>query len=392
LEKGDGWVRHVTSTAKQTLTPPLVVFAGGGTGGHLYPAIAIAEELRKRAPGARCAFYGTRRRVEDRILGQADCEIVRQDLTPLSLLPWRWPRVWSDYRAARRECRSRFAKNAPSFVVGTGGLASVPAVHEAARAGIPSAILNPDALPGRANWHLASAVDLVFVQWPEAKKRIQRRALVLVCGCPVRSDFNTADRTQGLARFGLDERRRTLLVTGASQGARSINEAVIANGKFLAALADWQILHLAGERDFDEVKAAYERCGAAAVVEAYTDHMADALAVSDLVISRAGASTLAEITALGRPSILMPYPYHRDQHQRANAECLARAGAAQIVLDRIKPEENGPTLRRVLEELMSDDDLRSSMASAARNMGRPDAARAISEHILRLTGWSQGAD
>ncbi len=363
---------------------PLIAFAGGGTGGHLYPALAIAEALGRQTPQARFIFFGTQRRMDDRILGRADCEVVRQKLTPLSRLPWRWPIVYRDLRRSCLLCRERFTGDPPSVVIGTGGLASVPAVREAVRAGIPSAILNPDALPGRANRYLARRVNVVFAQWPETADHMPRRTKVLVCGCAIRSDFTEANRRAGLLRFGLDERRKTLLVTGASQGATSINDAVIGNAPFLARMQEWQVLHLTGEEDHERVAAAYRHCGVPASVAAYTDRMAEALAVADLVVSRAGASTLAEITALGRPSILMPYPYHRDQHQLANAQCLARAGAARIVLDRIDPEINGPVLRSVLETLMADDQKRTSMATAARGVGRGDAAEKIAGHILAL--------
>ncbi len=374
----------MTADRAENAKSPLIAFAGGGTGGHLYPAIAIAEALCRRVPGVRFAFFGTRRHVDEHILDRLDCEVVKQDLTPLSRFPWRWPGIYLDFRRTSRLCRRRFLTDTPSVVIGTGGLASVPAVREAVRAGIPTAILNPDALPGRANRHLAVRVDAVFAQWPITADHMPTGTELVVCGCPIRSDFNDVDRRAGLERFGLDECRKTLLITGASQGAKSINDSVIANGEFLARLTDWQILHLTGENDRERIGVAYERCGAAATVLAYTDHMAEALAAGDLVISRAGASTLAEITALGRPSILMPYPYHKDQHQLANARCLARTRATQIVVDEIDPDINGPALRCVLEELMFDDELRSSMASAAQDMGRRNAAEEIAGHVLRL--------
>jgi len=178
--------------------------------------------------------------------------------------------------------------------------------------------------------------------------------------------------------------RKTLLVTGASQGARSINEAIVSTLDLVESLLDWQILHLTGEKDHADMAAAYRNRSVAAVVLPYTDHMADALSAADLVVSRAGASTLAEITAAGRPSILMPYPYHRDQHQFANAKCLARVSAARIVRDAIDPAINGPVLRGLLKELLVDGGARRAMASAARSIGRGNAAAVIAEQVLRL--------
>jgi len=363
---------------------PLIAFAGGGTGGHLYPALAIADALRQRVPNVRFVFFGTQRRIDDRILAREDCEVVSQVLPPLSRLPWRWPKVYLGFRHSSQTCRSRFDMDPPMVVIGTGGLASVPAVREAVHAGIPTAILNPDALPGKANRRLATLVDVVFAQWEDTALHLPARAKVVVSGCPVRPEFNRADRAGGILRFGLDPRLKTLLVTGASQGAKTINEAVVAQLGFLESRPGWQILHLTGETDHDEVRRGYEGRPIKRVVAPYTDHMADALAAADLVISRAGASTLAEITALGRPSILMPYPYDKHQHQMGNARCLARASAARIVRDAVEPTMNGPALRQALEPLMADDDQRASMAAAARRIGRGHAASDIAEHLLRI--------
>ncbi len=363
---------------------PLFAFAGGGTGGHLYPAIAIADALRGRVPDARFIFFGTHRPIDQRILNRIDCEMVRQSLPALSPMPWRWPGIYLGLRRSADLCRTCFEDDPPAVVIGTGGMASVPAVREAHSLGIPTAILNPDALPGRANRHLASMANVVFAQWEDTIDHYPRGTDVRVVGCPVRQGFDFNGREAGIARFGLQGDRKTLLVTGASQGARSINEAVIANLDLFEAYPDWQILHLTGEKDHAETAAAYRDRSIAAVVIPYTDHMPDALSVADLVISRAGASTLAEITAVGRASILMPYPYHRDQHQYANAKCLARVSAARIVRDGVNPEVNGPALRGALEELMTQHVVREAMAAAARSMGRRAAASEVAEELLRL--------
>ena len=217
----------MTADRAGNVESPLIAFAGGGTGGHLYPAIAVAEAVRRLVPGVRFVFFGTRRHVDEHILGRLDCEVVKQELSPLSRFPWRWPGIWLDFRRTSRLCRRRFWIVNPSLGLGTGGLASVPAVREAVRAGIPSAILNPDALPGRANRHLAVRVDAVLAQWPITADHMPKGAKLVVCGCPIRSDFNDVDRRSGLERFGLEECRKTLLITGASQGAKSINDAVI---------------------------------------------------------------------------------------------------------------------------------------------------------------------
>lgn len=369
---------------------PMIAFAGGGTGGHLYPAIAIADAIRRRVPDARFVFFGTQRPIDDRILSLVECDIVRQTLPALSPMPWRWPGIYLGLRRSAGLCRTRFELDPPAVVIGTGGMASVPAVRAAHRLGIPTAILNPDALPGRANRHLADLADIVFAQWEDTVQHYPRGTNIRVAGCPIRPGFDRALQADGLTRFGLRPDRKTLLVTGASQGAKSINEAVIANLDLLESFTAWQILHLTGEKDHADTADAYRIRSIAAVVIPYTDQMAEALSAADLVISRAGASTLAEITAVGRPSILMPYPYHRDQHQLANAKCLARVSAARIVRDAIDPAINGPALRMVLEELLTNAPTRDAMAVAARRIGRGNAASDVAEQVLRLADTAEG--
>lgn len=363
-----------------------VVFAGGGTGGHLFPAIAVAEALTESYPDLRITFFGTHRPIDARILGETNYELVQQTLPALSLRPWRWPGMLLGYSSATRACRARFTTDRPGVVVGTGGLGSVPALREAHRLGIPTALINPDVIPGKANRHLAPMADVVFVQWPEAGKHLPAGVELITTGCPTRAAFGSVSRIEALKRFGLDASRRTLLVTGASQGARTVNQAVLTNLDFLAEQRDWQVLHLSGDADYDQVRQAYEQRSVGATVLPFTPHMAAALDCADLVITRGGASTLAEITAVGVASIIFPYPFHRDRHQEANGRCLVRDGAAAMVIDRIDPNTNGPALRELLERLMGDDQKRQAMADAARSVGRPDAARDVSRRLVEMIG------
>jgi len=366
---------------------PLFAFAGGGTGGHLYPSIAVAEAIRRRLPDSRFAFFGTRRRIDCQILDRVECELVPQELPRLSWVPWRVVNAFLGFREACQACRERFIVDRPVAVVGTGGLASVPPVREAARAGIPTALFNPDALPGRANRYLARVAGCVFAQFEESIAHFPRGVQVVVSGCPIRPDFQTATRSSGIERFGLNPNCKTLLITGASQGARTVNQAVVANADFLASRRDWQVLHLTGETDFEMVSAAYRGRSVPVKVVAYTEHMAAAMAAADLIVSRAGASTLAEIIAVGRASILMPYPFHKDQHQLVNARCLARVGGVRIVNDAIDPSANAPALRAELDELMQADDIREKMGRAARSVGGQGggAAEGIADCLLEMS-------
>lgn len=391
----------MVSSHPTNLRSSVIAFCGGGTGGHLYPALAIADALARRVPGARFLFFGTERPLDRRIINRPDCELIEQQIPPLRLAPWRWPGMLSGLHRTHLLCRSRLERDRPAVVIGTGGLGSLAGVREAFRAGIPTVLLNPDAVAGRANRHLAGMADLTIVQWEETLAHFKRRfsrsgasgvarrmprqfSSVQVCGCAIRPEFTRAERSVGMAHFGLDPDRRTLLVTGASQGARTINQAVLANLDVIESARTWQILHLTGELDYDAVRRAYEGSSVRASVVSFTDRMADALAAADLVLSRAGASTLAEITALGKPSILMPYPFHRDMHQLANARCLARVLAARIVNDAANVAINGPALGEALRTLLFDDEKRASMADAARRLGRGGATDDIADEIVAL--------
>ncbi|MEK6676648.1 MAG: UDP-N-acetylglucosamine--N-acetylmuramyl-(pentapeptide) pyrophosphoryl-undecaprenol N-acetylglucosamine transferase [Planctomycetota bacterium] len=366
------------------MSGPLIVFSGGGTGGHLFPAIAVAQALRGLLPSARFLFLGTQRAMDKRILDQVGAEWVAQPIPRLSYRPWHWPRIVNMLRQSRTLVRDRFQSDPPSIVVGTGGLSSIPGVREALRRGIPTALLNPDAIPGKANRYLSKFVDRIFVQWEESTLHFARREVVQVTGCPVRPPFlKPVDRSAAYERFGLRPGLRVLLVTGASQGARTINEAVIANADFLKAQSDWQVLHLTGNQDWEVMVSTYKKRELTASVLPFTDHMAEALGLADLVISRAGASTLAEITALGKASILMPYPFHKDNHQRANADCLVRASAALCLTDRVDASKNASLLGDALATLMTNSQLRDDMSACARQLGRPDSSTRIAHEIAR---------
>lgn len=366
---------------------PLIALAGGGTGGHLYPMLSVVREIGRRTPGAKFVFFTTRRAIDERVIrcamvDDASYEIVEQSVLPLPGSIRDAYRFLGAWRASTRLCRQRFCDDRPTVVLGSGGYGSGPPIHVARRMGIRTALLNPDAIPGRANRYLASRADVVFAQWSVVGSHLSRRANVQIVGCPIRESFAEANRSSGVRRFGLDPSGKTLLVTGASQGARTINRAMCAIGDAIAKIEGWQVLHLAGDAEAEAVREAYGRQGVRATVLEYTEHMADALAAADLILSRAGASTLAEITAVGRASVLMPYPFDKNRHQTANALVLGDAGAAVVVEDRMEPARNGAALREVLMRLMCDEAVLSRMARCAAELGRFDAASKIAEELL----------
>lgn len=367
------------------MSRPWFVLAGGGTGGHLYPGLAVAEALQHLAPSAQISVFGTMRPIDREVVAPRGYELVPQVVRPFPAKPWHWPGFLMAWRASVAAAKARFRERRPAAVLGLGGYAAAPPVVAAASLGIPTALFNPDAVPGRANRRLARHVREIFVQWGDtAREFAGAAASIVVTGCPVRPAVTAATAEQGRAAFKLDAAKRTLLVTGASQGARSINYACLALQDFWKQFPGWQLIHITGKTDFEAVRDAYESTGIDARVLAYTEAMPEALAAADLAISRAGASTLAELTARGVASVLIPYPYDRKQHQRDNAAVLERAGAAIVIDDRKDAAGNAAALRATLEPLMNSDDRRGRMSAAARTLGRADAAQRIAQRLLSL--------
>lgn len=373
--------------------PVRVIMAGGGTGGHLYPGLAVAEALQEILGGAaELVWAATPRPVDQRLLAGFGANYVAQPVQPLVK---KIGKLWAFWRGWRKSCAywsAEFQKRRPDAVLALGGYAAGPAAYVAGRFGVPVALLNPDALPGLANRFLLKRADRVFVQWDlPAAYYGKIRGRVMPLGCPIRQSLFGVSRHEGAARLGLDPHKLTLVVTGASLGAKTINDAVVellkdpAIGGAFATAGDWQILHLTGMEQAAAVKAAYASLpDINAKVLDYCDDMASVWACADLTIARAGASTCAELTACGVPSILLPYPYHKDLHQKANAMELARAGAAVIVDDRKESAGNAAAIKTELTKLLYDAPLRDRMAEAARVAGKPEAARQIAEEILSL--------
>ncbi len=358
------------------------VFAGGGTGGHLYPGLAVADAVRALCPDARITFFTTTRPLDRQLLEPTPYGQVPQPVQPFTWHPLGLPGFLLAWHRSVAAATEYLRRNRVKAVLGLGGYAAGPAVIAAHRLKIWVTILNPDAVPGRANRYLARRADLVVLQWDVSRAHFPPRTYCQTLGCPIRAGFASADGAAGRRHFGLSPDRPTLVVTGASQGARTVNRVLMRVWPaFWKRHPEWQLLHLTGAADEAEVRAAYERAEVPAQVIPFTHEMPLALAAADLVVSRAGASTLAELTALGRPAILLPYPYHRDRHQHANATVLAERGAALVIEDRIDPEQNEAPLRAALEDLTAPA-VRRQMAAAARALGRPRAAEDVAAWLL----------
>jgi UDP-N-acetylglucosamine--N-acetylmuramyl-(pentapeptide) pyrophosphoryl-undecaprenol N-acetylglucosamine transferase len=356
-----------------------VVFAGGGTGGHLYPAIAIADALRERA--AEIAFIGTADRLEATIVPKAGYPLHTIDSRALPRRPSFGVlcTIAANLRGTLQSLRLLAAQR-PDLVVATGGYVAFP-VALAARirrlTGItraPLVLLEPNVEPGLTNRLLAPIVDEVWS--------------AQTTGIPIRASLRRLpSRTEAKARLGLDAASRTLLVMGGSQGARSINDALLQLVGTRRVPAGWQVLHLTGGAEYDRVAAALKPINAPAdrapaVVRPYLDDMADAYAAAELVVTRAGASTLGELAALGKPAILVPYPFAAQAHQAANATRLEAAGAALVLTD---GELAAGNLAALLERATQPERLMQLSENATRLKGS-DAVAAILARIDSLLG------
>lgn len=369
-----------------------VLFTGGGTGGHLYPAIALADALRGRA---QIRFVGTADRLESRIVPQAGYDLGTVSAKPLT----RKPSIEMAQTAAANalgvaQAIREVSAFRPDVVIATGGYVCFPVMLAAkllrALRIVPArlALLEPNAQPGLTNRLLAPLVDEVWGAFPQAPANFSGK--YTHTGIPVRGSlFRPNNRIEAARRLGLDPDKRTILAIGGSQGARSINEAVAALVTRRALPERWQVLHVCGERDYDYMKAE-ERApfaGNAVVLVPYLNEMADAYALSDVVLGRAGASTLGELAALGMPSVLIPYPFAADDHQTANARAFEAAGAARIIAD---ADLNADSLWWTLRDVLEPDRL-AAMRDAARSLGANDPVTAILTRVDALVSRKSAA-
>ena len=363
-----------------------ILFAGGGTGGHLYPAIAIAEELERRFPDVEIHFVGTRLGLEARVVPALGYHLhwnaIRGLRRRLSfenlLLPFR-------IILSSLQCLRLLHQVGPRAVVGTGGYVSGPTLFFSAILGIPTLIQEQNSFPGATTRLLAHIVDRVHLSFEESRKYFRSQKRLRVNGNPVRTLVSGISRSEARKRLGLDPNRNTLLAFGGSQGAHAINQSMI---KAVAQIIDRtsaQIIWGTGRMDYAEVITATKGFGQRVKVLEYIDDMQLAYTACDLVLCRSGASTLAEITLYGLPSILIPYPYATAGHQEANARTLEKLGAAVVVLQR---ELKAKSLADMVIELLDDKERRIKMGRAATAVSHPHAARDIVDSLLELISSS----
>jgi UDP-N-acetylglucosamine--N-acetylmuramyl-(pentapeptide) pyrophosphoryl-undecaprenol N-acetylglucosamine transferase len=367
------------ATALGAGSPCRVVIAGGGTGGHLYPGIAIARELLARRPDAIVTFAGTARGLESKVVPREGFELDllriagvkgRSPLAALrgvALLPLSFADGW------RIVSRRR-----PHVVIGVGGYASGPVVMLAALRRIPTLIAEQNAIPGLTNRLLSHVVSAAAVTFDSTVSFFGRRGFV--AGNPVRPEFFARDVDRPPDGGGHTTR---VLIFGGSQGAHAINVAMVEAAPRLAADGGLDITHQTGERDVELVRRGYRDAGLPARVEPFLYAMDREMKQADVIVSRAGATSIAELTAAGRAAILVPLPTATDDHQKKNAEVLARAGAAEMVEQK---DLAGAAIAERLLALAHDPERRLRIAAAARTFARPDAARVIVDRALELAG------
>jgi len=354
-----------------------IIIAGGGTGGHLFPGVAVAEEIIRRDPEHEILFIGTERGLEGRILRDMGYRLSTIDIAglrgmgimktigglvkiPMSIL----------------QSRAIIGGFNPQMVIGVGGYASGPAVITAHYMGIRTAVAEQNAVPGLTNRILGKVADRVFVTFSDTAQWFPGNK-VLVTGNPVRKSFIEA-RSWGKREV----ESFTVLIFGGSQGASAINDAVIESMTYLRQIqAPVRIIHQTGSKDVERVTAAYQAHEIEAHVTPFITDMASAYDEADLLVCRAGATTVAEITVSGKAAIFIPFPHAVGDHQRLNARVLVDAGAAEMILEK---DLNGKVLAGMIERLVNDRDKLERMAEQARALGEIDAAGRIVDECLNI--------
>lgn len=352
--------------------PGTILIAAGGTGGHVFPGIAVADELRRRDPGRRVVFVGAPGRLESRLVPRAGYPLEILPILPLNAvgaiglakgllaLPGG---LWKSAALVRRL--------RPEAVLGVGGYAGGPIVLMAAILGVRTVILEPNAKPGFTNTVLRPFVRHAACAYESARAAFGSKGVIT--GNPVRGGFASIPRKEHRPPL-------TLLAFGGSQGSRVLNEALVAALPHLPGADRLRIVHQTGPANYSTTSAAYAAAGRAADVVEFLDNMEARLAEADLVLSRSGATTCAELTAAGKASVLVPFARSADDHQKKNAEALQEAGAALMIEEK---GLTGETLAMTLRELLDDPKRIEAMETTSRGLGKPDAAARVADLLTR---------
>lgn len=363
-----------------------VILSGGGTGGHIYPALTIASQIKVLRPDAEIIFVGTEQGLE-------------KDIIPRYGYPLRFIEVAGFKRSLSfdtlrslykmfkglLDAKKIIEEEKPDLVIGTGGYVCGPIVWIAAKCGIPTCIQEQNAMPGITNKILSGSVKKVFLGYKEAEKYFSGKAAKLeYSGNPIRTEILDFDKAAAYEELGLDPHKKTILVSGGSRGARSINKAMQEVELALSGREEIQILHATGDANYEAYMTELAKLGTVGdniFIKPYLHNMPTALAAADLAVFRAGAIGLAELMAKGIPSILVPYPYATANHQEFNARAVEAKGAAKVVLDK---DLTGDKILEIIEQLLLHENELNDMAAAAKGLGKPEAAAYIAKQALEL--------
>lgn len=355
-----------------------IVITGGGTGGHLFPGIALATGMRERIDGCRVLFIGTSRQLDREALAGYDFELAAIECMGLKGMGWKHRlRSITQLPAATMEAGRIVRRFAPHLVFGVGGYVTGPVLLAARLRGIPVCIHEQNSVPGMANRMLSMIADRIFLSIPCRWRFF--RGKTLLTGNPVRREIIAAAHA-GAREVG---EARIILILGGSQGAHRVNMLMLEAAERLVRVYDGRVrfIHQTGKADVDEVRSRYRTMGAEAEVCDFFHDMAQHYGRAGLALSRAGATTLAELSVMSVPALLIPYPYAADDHQRNNALYYERAGAARMLPEQ---ELDGERLTEEIRKLMEDPDTLGRMSAAMRKMARPDAAERIIDACLQL--------
>ncbi|VVM04589.1 undecaprenyldiphospho-muramoylpentapeptide beta-N-acetylglucosaminyltransferase [Methylacidimicrobium tartarophylax] len=362
------------------MTKKRVVIACGGTGGHLLPGLAVAEELRRRGKEV-CLLLSEKSIDRTALEGEGDY--------PWETLPTMgWPGAFSAKTPAfflrlwrsGRSCAALFSRLGPGAVLGMGGFLSAAPLLVAKRRRIATVLHESNAVPGLVTRLFSHRVDRLLLGFDACRERLPGISTI-VTGTPLRSSLRRVPRSEAAQALGLSADRPTILVLGGSQGAQALNRLLREGASALVQASDLvQILHLSGPADREACLAAYRSHRIPAVVESFSHRMDLFYSLADIAVARAGAATLSEVAFYGLPSILVPFPFAADDHQRANAKAFVAAGAS-LTYD--QATLTGERLATKLREILNDDQRRREMGRSAARLARPEAARAVAEEVER---------
>lgn len=364
-----------------------IMLSGGGTGGHIYPALSIAKAFRNRISDAKIGYIGTKNGLEARIVPKEndiqffDVEIqgFQRKLSLDNL------QTVAKFLRAVRHCKRYIQQFQPDVVVGTGGYVSGPTLYAAARLGVPTLILEPDVLPGLTTRFLSRYVDVVAISLSGSEKYLTKANKIIHTGNPRGTEVTHADGKKGRESLEISDKEKPLvLIFGGSRGAKPINEAVISMIPRIQKAEHLHFVYVTGEVHYQEVIANIKDGSELPnlTIKPFIYNMPDVLSGTSLVVGRAGASTLAELTALGVPSILIPSPYVTNNHQEANARWLEEQGAGMMIKEK---ELTGERLWDTIREIIEHPERHQQMSEAARSLGCPDASEVIIDELERLS-------